>query len=140
MRACRPPLEYAVTMDRDSRLVIPGGPALDAGEDWTPESPAAGRRGALRGRKLAFHAARAGATASATVRADAHVARRDADGRHAVTAPELVLDATIDPAPEARDLGRLLARAERDCFIGASLAAGPRYRWTINGVTQAPRP
>ena len=140
MRARRPPLEYAVTMDRDSRLAIPGGHALDAGEDWTPEHlllPAVARCAVA---SFAFHAARAGATASATVRANAHVARRDADGRHAMTAPELVLDATIDPAPGAVGLERLLARVERDCFIGASLAAGPRYRWTVNGVAQAPRP
>ena len=37
MSVRRPPLEYAVTMDRDTRLAIPGGTILDAGEDWTPE-------------------------------------------------------------------------------------------------------
>lgn len=126
-------------MDRDSRLAIPGGPVLDAGEDWTPEHLLLAAVARCAVASFAFHAARAGATGSASVRADAHVARRDADGRHAVTAPELVLDATIDPAPEAGDLERLLATAERDCFIGASPAAGPRDRWTVNGVTQAPR-
>jgi hypothetical protein len=27
----------------------------------------------------------------------------------------------------------LLARAERDCFVGASLTVKPRYSWTVNG-------
>lgn len=140
MSVPRPPLEYAVTMDRDTRLAIPDGTVLDAGEDWTPEHLLLAAVARCAVASLAFHAARTGATATASVRADAHVARRYADGRHAMTAPELVLDATIDPAPGAGDLERLLARAERDCFVGASLAAGPRYRWTVNGVARAPRP
>jgi len=27
----------------------------------------------------------------------------------------------------------LLARAQRDCFVGASLTARPRYEWRVNG-------
>ena len=38
---------------------------------------------------------------------------------------------------EARDpaeLAALLAKAERDCFVGASLKPSPRYRWRVNGT------
>ena len=31
-------------------------------------------------------------------------------------------------------LAELLAKAERDCFVGASLTAKPSYRWTVNGA------
>ena len=38
---------------------------------------------------------------------------------------------TLEPAPD--DVRELLARAERDCFVGASLAIEPDYRWTVDG-------
>ena len=41
------------------------------------------------------------------------------------------LDVTIEPEPQ--NVRELLAKAERDCFVGASLTARPRYRWTVNG-------
>ena len=31
----------------------------------------------------------------------------------------------------------LLVKAERDCFVGASLRAMPAYRWTVNGTPLA---
>ena len=34
-----------------------------------------------------------------------------------------------------RELAELIAKAERDCFISASLTTKPRYRWTVNGRT-----
>jgi len=27
----------------------------------------------------------------------------------------------------------LVAKAERDCFVGASLTVKPEYRWLVNG-------
>ena len=41
------------------------------------------------------------------------------------------LDVTLDPPPG--NVRELLSKAERDCFVGASLTARPRYRWTVNG-------
>ena len=40
-------------------------------------------------------------------------------------------DVTLEPRPQS--LRELVAKAERDCFIGASLTARPRYHWTVNG-------
>ena len=37
--------------------------------------------------------------------------------------PDSVIDA----------IAELLAKAERDCFVGASLVAKPSYRWIVNG-------
>ena len=82
MRARRPALEYVVTMDRDSRLAIPGGPALDAGEGWTPEHLLLAAVARCAVASFASHAARSGATASATVRADA---QRRTPGRRRAT-------------------------------------------------------
>jgi hypothetical protein len=44
------------------------------------------------------------------------------------------LDLELDPVPPGEELAALLAKAERDCFIGASLKPAPRYRWTVNGT------
>jgi hypothetical protein len=40
------------------------------------------------------------------------------------------LDVRLSPQPGETELAELLAKAERDCFIGASLTAKPTYRWT----------
>jgi hypothetical protein len=36
--------------------------------------------------------------------------------------------------PPGDELPALLSKAERDCFIGASLKPSPRYRWRVNGT------
>jgi hypothetical protein len=43
------------------------------------------------------------------------------------------LTARIDPPPADDDVAELIGLAERDCFVGASLARPPAYRWTVNG-------
>ena len=40
------------------------------------------------------------------------------------------IEAELEPPPES--LEELLAKAERDCFIGASLTAKPSYEWVVN--------
>ena len=57
--------------------------------------------------------------------------RRESDGRYAFVEIRAELEVEIEPPPE--DLRAPLERAERDCFIGASLTAKPGYRWTVNG-------
>ena len=39
------------------------------------------------------------------------------------------IEAELDPPPESLD--ELLAKAERDCFIGASLTVKPSYDWVV---------
>ena len=38
-------------------------------------------------------------------------------------------DVALRPPPA--DQSSLLAKAERDCFVGASLTAPPRYIWNV---------
>jgi hypothetical protein len=42
---------------------------------------------------------------------------------------EARFDVHFEPAPA--DQGTLLERAERDCFVGASMTAPPRYVWNV---------
>ena len=51
--------------------------------------------------------------------------------RYAFVRIKVEVDVTLEPKPPS--FRELLAKAERDCFVGASLTAKPRYRWTVNG-------
>ena len=44
---------------------------------------------------------------------------------------EVELAVRLTPKPGEDELAELLAKAERDCFIGASLTVKPTYRWTV---------
>lgn len=102
-------------------------------EAWTPEHLllAALCRCVLT--SLSFHARRAGSAVTPSARARGTVTRREEDGRFAFVAIDVDLDIQLDPSPERDAVPDLVAKAERDCFVGASLAVTPRYRWTIDG-------
>jgi organic hydroperoxide reductase OsmC/OhrA len=85
---------------------------------------------------LRFHAERAGLEMSGSGTAEGTVTRRDEDGRYALVEVDVALDVRLDPAPDDAALAELLANAERDCFVSASLRARPRYAWTVNGVSR----
>jgi hypothetical protein len=59
------------------------------------------------------------------------VTRREADGRFAFVLVTVEGDVSFDPRPDDETTAALLAKAERDCFIGASLTVAPAYTWTV---------
>jgi organic hydroperoxide reductase OsmC/OhrA len=125
-------LRYAVDLAASGAYLDENGVRLAVPTEWTPEHLllAALIRCSLA--SLEYHAKRAGVGLRATSgAARAMITQRGSDGRYAVVEAELELTVEIEPEPD--DLGELLAMAERDCFIGASLTAKPRYRWTVNG-------
>lgn len=69
-----------------------------------------------------------GAT-SGTARAT--VTRREEDGRYAFVEVAVQLEAALDPTPDEVTRAELVERAERGCFVGASLTAKPVYSWTL---------
>ena len=90
-------------------------------------------------KSLTYHARRAGVTARGGGVAGGVVTRRDEDGRYALVEARCRLDDDRDPLPANDALVELLAKAERDCFVGASLRAAPEYEWRVNGtVSSAP--
>ena len=58
------------------------------------------------------------------------VARRESDGRYAIVEADVELELALEPQAGELELAELLAKAERDCFIGASLTVKPTYHWT----------
>ncbi|MDX6514608.1 MAG: OsmC-like protein [Gaiellaceae bacterium] len=69
---------------------------------------------------------------AATAVARCTVTRRDEDGRFAFSTVEVELAATLEPALDEARRGELVERAERGCFVGASLTAKPQYTWRLS--------
>ena len=124
---------YAIELTASGTLRTEDGATLDPPDAWTPEHLllAAFVRCTLD--SLRHHAGRAGSeVAVAAGSATALVTRRESDGLHAVVEAELTLDVKLEPRPEGDALAELLAKAERDCFVGASLVAKPSYAWNVS--------
>jgi organic hydroperoxide reductase OsmC/OhrA len=122
---------YAVDLGEGDVVRTEDGTPLGPGAEWTPEHLLLA--GLLRCslKSLRHHAQRAGIEVRhATGSARALVTRRESDGRYAVGETGVELDVTLEPKPGKDELADLLAKAERDCFVGASLTVKPTYRWT----------
>jgi organic hydroperoxide reductase OsmC/OhrA len=123
---------YAVSLDRDwAASSGEGGPALPAEEGWSPEHLVLAGLARCSLKSLGYHARRDGLELTSSADATATVTKRESDGRYAFVEVDVRADVALSPAPP--DVRELLAKAERDCFVGASLTVAPRYSWTVNG-------
>jgi organic hydroperoxide reductase OsmC/OhrA len=123
---------YAVSLDRDwTATTEKGGTPIPAEEAWSPEHLVLAGLARCILTSLRHHARRSGIELRGSAEARGEVSQRDTDGRHAFTHLKVELDVTLEPSPAS--VRELVAKAERDCFVGASLTAKPRYRWTVNG-------
>jgi uncharacterized OsmC-like protein len=123
--------DYAASLDGDGTLLADGSP-LRPGETWTPEHLVLAGLMRCTLQSLKHHAELASVTAGGSVVAQAVVTRR-ADGRYGFVEIDCGLDVALDPPVEGAALSELIALAERDCFVGASLTPPPRYEWRVNG-------
>jgi organic hydroperoxide reductase OsmC/OhrA len=121
---------YELALDATGKMTVGDGPAVEVPEAWMPDHLllAAVLRCSIA--SLAFHAARAGHTVSASGSAKGTVARRSSDGRFAFESIDLAIDVELTPPTNEPD--DLLAKAERDCFVGASLTIKPAYDWRVS--------
>ncbi len=126
--------EYDVDVDGDGDAHSDrGGAAIPADPAWTPEHLVLAGLARCTLTSLGYHARRAGLRASGTARAHGTVTRRERDGRFAFVAVDVSFEVTLDPLPAREAVRELLAKAERDCFVGASLTATPTYTWRVEG-------
>jgi organic hydroperoxide reductase OsmC/OhrA len=127
--------EYGVTLDGAWAAASDrGGDTLPHDEQaWTPEHLLLVALARCSLTSLAYHARRADLTTEARATATGKVTVREEDGRFAFV--EIAVDAEVSvmPAPDEETVRALLAKAERDCFVGASLSVTPLYRWHVNG-------
>ena len=122
-------LEYAVSVDRGGRMTIPGGAQIEPGEGWSADHLLLAALVRCSLDSLAWHSRRAGHTLAASGEALGHVTKRESDGRYALVDVAVRIDAEL--TPRADDAEALLAKAERDCFVGASLTVKPEYDWHV---------
>jgi uncharacterized OsmC-like protein len=124
-------LRHAVDLRDGGSLRTEDGTALEVEPAWSPEHLllAALIRCSLK--SLAYHAQHRGIMVEhAHGSARSLITKRESDDRYAVVELEVELDVRLSPQPGEQELADLLAKAERDCFVGASLTAKPTYRWT----------
>jgi uncharacterized OsmC-like protein len=123
-------LRYAVDL-RDV-MRTEDGTALETDPAWSPEHLllAALLRCTLK--SLDYHARRVGnGVVDAQGTAKALITRRESDGRYATTEVDVEVEVQLESQPGEDELAALLEKAERDCFIGASLTVSPTYRWSV---------
>jgi organic hydroperoxide reductase OsmC/OhrA len=123
-------LEYAVEVDRGGRMTIPGGAQLAPGEGWSPDHMLLAALVRCSIDSLAYHARRAGHDVTANGEAFGKVTKREGDGRYALVEIEVAVHAQL--SPRASDTAALIEKAERDCFVGASLTVEPVYTWHLS--------
>lgn len=123
---------YSVTQDRASRVSADGEDELELGAGWKPEHLVLAGLVRCTLESLRFHASHAGIDFVASASASGTVTRRDEDDRYAFVEMSVNFELELEPQPD--DVAELLANAERDCFVGASLTAKPAYHWSINGT------
>jgi organic hydroperoxide reductase OsmC/OhrA len=125
---------YAVTVDEAWDARSDRGGAVLAGEDesaWTAEHLVLAGLARCSLTSLRYHCRRAriALTSSASVRGT--VTRREEDGRFALVEISVSATVSFDPKPDESAVAELLMKAERDCFVGASLTANPTYSWSV---------
>ena len=125
--------EYAASLDGEGRLLADGGSPLEPAKAWTAEHLVLAGLMRCTLTSLAFHAERRSVSVRGSAAAETVVTKREEDGRYALVEVECGLDVHLEPALAGEELEELLAEAERDCFVGASLTAAPRYEWRVNG-------
>jgi uncharacterized OsmC-like protein len=124
---------YAIGLDRAGRVTADGRSPLDLDAAWTPEHLLLAALVRCTLQSLRFHAARAGVDFLASASASGMVTKPDEDERYAFVELDVEIDLELEPVPPGDELEALLKRAERDCFVGASLDPAPRYSWRVNG-------
>lgn len=124
---------YAITVERDGRIGAEGLSPLAPPDGWSPEHLLLAGVVRCTLTSLRYHADRVDIDYVATGSAEGRITKRESDGRYAFVEIDVELELELEPEPPAEELEALLQKAERDCFVGASLIARPQYRWKVNG-------
>jgi len=126
--------DYEVSLDEtwDARSDRGGGVLAGADEaSWTPEHLLLAGLVRCSLTSLRYHCVRAGVALTARATARGTVTKREADGRFALVVVTVEADVSLEPRPDEATIAELLTKAERDCFVGASLTASPVYTWRV---------
>jgi organic hydroperoxide reductase OsmC/OhrA len=123
-------LEYAVDVDGAGRMTIPGGGQLVPPEGWSADHLLLAALVRCSIDSFAYHARRAGHDVAASGEAQGTITKTDEDGRYRFVVIAVRIHAQL--TPRTNEVDDLIAKAERDCFIGASLTIKPEYEWHVS--------
>jgi uncharacterized OsmC-like protein len=121
--------EHDVELRRDGRFGA-DGETVDMPENWTPEDSVLAGLLDCSLTSLRYHALRYGVAVDAEGSAHGEITKRP-DGRYGFVLIDVHFNVSLAPRPTDQEAAELFAKAERDCFVGASLVPPPTYTWTI---------
>jgi organic hydroperoxide reductase OsmC/OhrA len=122
--------EYAAEIDRAGRMTIPGGAQIDPAEGWSADHLLIAALIRCSIDSLTYHARRGGHEVEAQGQARGTVTKTGPEDRYAFVSLDVRIEAQL--TPRVTDSDELLANAERDCFVGASLRIKPTYDWQLS--------
>ena len=122
--------EYAVEVDGAGRMTIPGGGQFVPPEGWSADHLLLAALVRCSIDSFAYHARRAGHSVTADGSAQGTITKSGDDGRYRFVAISVRVEAQL--TPRAPDVSALVEKAERDCFVGASLTVRPEYEWLVS--------
>jgi organic hydroperoxide reductase OsmC/OhrA len=126
-------LEYDVAVAADGTATSGlGGSPIPAEEEWLAEHLVLAGLVRCTLASLDYHLKQGDLRATRSGRAHGVVTKRE-DGLYAFVEIEAVLVVDLEQPLGPDEVRALIASAERGCFVGNSLTARPRYRWTVNG-------
>jgi organic hydroperoxide reductase OsmC/OhrA len=123
-------LEYAVELDEGGHLTVPGGGQFVTPEGWSADHLLLAALIRCSIDSFAYHARRAGHSVAGTGSAHGTITKTEGDGRYRFVTIGVRLDVQL--TPRASDPAPLIMKAERDCFVGASLVVKPEYEWHVS--------
>ena len=124
--------DVSVDAERTAHSAL-GGDPIPADDAWWAEHLVLAGLARCTLTSLDYHAHRAELESVGSATAHGLVTKRESDERYAFVEVDVALDVRLAPEPGEDDVLELIAKAERDCFVGSSLTARPRYSWTVNG-------
>ena len=111
-------------------MTIPGGGQLVPPEGWSADHLLLAALVRCSIDSLVYHARRVGHTVVASGEAQGTVTKTESDGRYRFVEIDVMVAAQL--TPRASGVDDLVAKAERDCFVGASLTVRPEYAWHVS--------
>ena len=123
-------LEYAVELDEGGHFTVPGGGQFVTPEGWSADHLLLAALVRCSIDSFAYHARRAGHEVAAAGSASGTITKQGEDGRYRFVAIDVHIDAQL--TPRTNEVDDLVAKAERDCFVGASLTVKPEYEWHVS--------
>ena len=111
-------------------MTIPGGGQFVPPEGWSADHLLLAALVRCSIDSFTYHARRAGHETTAAGSAQGTITKSGEDDRFRFVAISVRIEVQLQPRTNEPD--DLIAKAERDCFVSASLTVKPEYEWHVS--------